>query len=338
MTVVKASIVVPRYLPRSPMLEHRLAKITAFAAFCLLIIGGTVNATHSSLACREPTLLCNGKFFPPMTGHVLFEHGHRLFAMTVGLLQIGLTVTLLRRRPRLKLLAWLTLGMVVAQGTLGAVTVALKLSAAVSTAHLILGMSYFATLIYVAFRTAPARFDSERRQRAARAQAARPWIIAACAIVLLQLLMGALVRHLGASLACIGMPACTVGGAWWPAATVQKVQMLHRAVGVTVGVVTTIAAIQVWRRSGGWGGLRRLAVIAPVLVAAQITLGVYVILTMRSVPVAIAHFAGAASLWALWMSMFLLTNPRAMAAEEVALAPDVDPVAHGELAEQGRAS
>ena len=297
-----------------------------------------VNPTHSSLACKEPTLVCNGTLFPSMTGHVLYEHGHRLFAMTVGLLQIGLTVTLLRRRPRLKLLAWLTLGMVVAQGSLGAITVALKLSPLVSSAHLLLGMSYFATLIYVAFRTAPAGFDSERRQRAARASAARPWIIASCSIILLQLLMGALVRHLGASLACLGVPACTVSGAWWPAHYLQKLQMLHRAVGVTVAVVTTVAAIQVHRKAGGWRGLRRLALIAPVLVATQIVLGVYVVLTMRSAPVAVAHFAGAASLWALWMSMFLLTNPRGLAAGEVAVARAAAEVPHGELVGEGRAS
>jgi heme A synthase len=70
----------------------------------------------------------------------------------------------------------------------------------------------------------------------------------------------------------------------------------------------------VWRAATQWPALRRLATIAPVLVTTQIVLGVYVVLTMRSVPVAVAHFAGAAGLWALWMSMFLLTSPRALAA------------------------
>src|SRR5688500_8901790 len=101
------------------MLEHRWAKLCAAATFALLVVGGTVNPTGSSLACPEPTLLCHGQLFPPMVGGVLYEHGHRLLAMTVGLFQIGLTLLLVRRRPELRRLAWITLGMVVAQGALG---------------------------------------------------------------------------------------------------------------------------------------------------------------------------------------------------------------------------
>src|SRR5678816_4761632 len=88
---------VPRQL--APMLEHRLAQLAAAATFVLLVIGGTVNPTGSSLACPEPTLVCHGQLFPPMVGGVLYEHGHRLAAMTVGLLQICLTILLLLDRP-----------------------------------------------------------------------------------------------------------------------------------------------------------------------------------------------------------------------------------------------
>jgi hypothetical protein len=34
---------------------------------------------------------------------------------------------------------------------------------------------------------------------------------------------------------------------------------------------------------------------------------------MRAVPLAVGHFAGAASLWALWMSAWLLSKPRVTA-------------------------
>src|SRR2546427_453577 len=133
------------------MFEHRFAKLTAAAAFLLLVIGGAVNPTGSSLACPEPTLVCHGELFPAMKGGVLYEHGHRLAAMTVGLLQIVLTILLIRRRPRLTRLARLLLGLVIVQGTLGAITVYYKLPWFVSTAHLMVGMSYFAALIYTAF-------------------------------------------------------------------------------------------------------------------------------------------------------------------------------------------
>jgi len=295
------------------MLEHRFAKLAAAATFVLLVIGGTVNPTGSSLACPEPTLVCHGQLFPPMVGGVLYEHGHRLAAMTVGLLQIALTVLLFMRRPQLRKLGWLLLGLVVAQGALGAITVKFKLPWFVSTGHLLLGMSYFATLIYTAFRTRPepSAMELQRHERMrGELGSARTWIAIACGAVFVQLLLGALVRHLGAAMVCLGMPSCTMGGEWWPEAGVQDLHMVHRAFGVIVAIVTTAAAIQVWRRTRGWPQLRLLATIAPVLVLGQIALGIFTVLTFRAVPLAVGHFAGAASLWALWMSAWLMTRRR----------------------------
>jgi heme a synthase len=292
------------------MLEHRFAKLAAGATFLLLVIGGTVNPTGSSLACPEPTLVCHGQLFPPMVGGVLYEHGHRLAAMTVGFLQIALTVLLLRRTA-LRYLAWLLLGMVLVQGALGAITVQYKLPWFVSTGHLLLGMTYFAMLIYTAFRTrrAPSALELDRheKQRAALGSA-RTWIVVAVGAVFVQLLLGALVRHHGAAMVCLGVPHCTMAGDWWPNTFVQHLHMIHRAFGVVVGVVTTIAAVQVYRHARSWPQLRLLALAAPLLVTLQIVLGIYTVLTLRSVPVAVGHFAGAASLWALWICALLMTR------------------------------
>jgi len=295
------------------MLEHRLAKLAAAATFLLLVIGGTVNPTGSSLACPEPTLVCHGQLFPPMVGGVFYEHGHRLAAMTVGLLQIALTLLLIFRRSELRRLGWLLIGLVIAQGALGAITVKYKLPWFVSTGHLLLGMSYFATLIYTAFRTrpAPSVVELDRHARLGRELGGgRRWIAIACGAVFIQLLLGALVRHLGAAMVCLGMPSCTRSGDWWPEAWVQDLHMVHRGFGVVVALVTTIAAIQVYRHSRSWPALQVLALLAPVLVAAQVTLGIFTVLTLRAVPLAVGHFAGAAGLWALWMSAWLMTGRR----------------------------
>lgn len=303
------------------MLEHRLAKLAAAATFVLLVIGGTVNPTGSSLACPEPTLVCHGQLFPPMVGGVLYEHGHRLAAMTVGLLQIALTLSLWLRRPQLKKLGLLLLGLVIAQGLLGAITVKYKLPWFVSTGHLLLGMSYFATLIFTAFRTRPepSVVELDRHARlTGELGGARRWIGIACGAVFVQLLIGALVRHLGAAMVCLGLPSCTRGGDWWPDAGVQDLHMVHRGFGVIVAIVTTMAAVQVFRHAKSWPALRTLALIAPVLVVVQIALGAYVVLTLRAVPLAVGHFAGAASLWALWMSAWLLTGRRQRAIEVAA--------------------
>src|SRR5205823_4628156 len=133
-----ASNVVPTL---ESMLEHRFATLAACAAFVLLIIGGTVNATGSSLACPEAFVVCHRSLLPEMTGGVLYEHGHRLAAMAVGLIQIALTLALWVRRRDLRWLAALLLAMVLAQGLFGAITVYFKLVWFVSTGHLLLGMS-----------------------------------------------------------------------------------------------------------------------------------------------------------------------------------------------------
>ena len=295
------------------MFEHRLAKLAAAAAFLLLIIGGTVNPTGSSLACPEPTLVCHGQLFPPMVGGVFYEHGHRLAAMTVGLLQIALSISLHRRRKSLAKLGWIALGLVIAQGALGAITVKYNLPWFVSTGHLLLGMSYFATLIYIAFRTRrpPTVPDLETHRLAvAELGSARNWIAAACVAVFVQLLLGALVRHGGAALVCLGMPSCTMSGDWWPAAGVQHLHMIHRAWGVMVGIITITAAVQVLRAARSWSSLRVLMYYAPVLVIAQIVLGIFTVLTFRAIPIAVAHFAGATALWGLWMSAWFLTSTK----------------------------
>lgn len=306
------------------MLEHRVAKLAACAAFLLLIIGGMVNATGSSLACPEAFVVCHKSILPKMEGGVLYEHGHRLAAMTVGCLQILLTLLIQFRRPELRKLGWLLLGMVVAQGLFGATTVYFKLVWFVSTGHLLLGMSYFATLIYTVFRTRPAPSAMElSRHEKLRDELgdARTWIAVAAIAVFVQLLLGALVRHFGATLACIGMPACTATGDFVPHGIGQTVHMIHRTFGCIVAIVTTVAAIKVYRAAPSWRELRTLCLIAPMLVALQITLGILVVLSLRAVPLAVGHFAGAASLWALWMSAWLMTGRRQKAVGDLSAEP-----------------
>ena len=119
------------------MLEFRLARATAAATFALLIIGGMVHATGSSLACPDWPL-CYGQFFPAMEGGVLFEHGHRLVALAVSVLTVALAVTVWRRRREtaVRVGSLVALGLVLFQASLGALTVVWKLPLVVSSGHL----------------------------------------------------------------------------------------------------------------------------------------------------------------------------------------------------------
>lgn len=294
------------------MLEHRLAKLAALMTFFMLVIGGTVNATGSSLAC-EWSVRCHEQLFPTMQGGVLFEHGHRQFGWILGLLQIALTVSLWRRRPGARRLAILTLVMVCVQGALGMVTVAFKLPWFVSTAHLLHGMTYFAVLIYIAYLTraavGPLPEEAERhRARRATLGDGRRWILIALVALFVQLTLGALVRHFEATLACLDLPACNLGE-YWPQAFVQRIHMIHRGFGCVTALVTIVAALQVWRRAPEWPALRALVLSAPLIAALQVTLGVLTVYTLRAVPIAVAHFAGATALWGTWIAAWIITGP-----------------------------
>ena len=285
-------------------LEYGWALATALATFALLVIGGTVNPTGSSLACPEAFIICKGEFFPEMTGGVLFEHGHRQVAMTVGLLQLVLTVLLWRRRPALRAVAGVALAMVAVQALLGALTVYFKLPWFVSTGHLMLAMAYFATVLYQAWRTRPEPAPSPTPVRSS--DQVRHWMLIGGAAVLAQILLGGLVRHHGAALASIDLPLHH--GSLWPAAAplALKLHMAHRLLGVAVGVIVCLAAWKIWRGTDGLRrpNMRRAALAAPIVVLAQVTLGILVIATYRSIPIVVAHFGGAALLWGLFTGMW----------------------------------
>src|SRR5438094_10250790 len=135
---------------------HRLAAATAAATFVLLFVGGLVTSTGSGLAVPDWPLSF-GQVFPPMVGGVLFEHGHRLVAALVGLLTVALMVLLTQWESRIWV-RWLARGAVLAvllQGTLGGMTVLLRLPLVVSVTHACLGPSLLCLVITLAVCTAP---------------------------------------------------------------------------------------------------------------------------------------------------------------------------------------
>src|SRR5438067_11748953 len=136
---------------------HRLAAATAAATFVLLFVGGLVTSTGSGLAVPDWPLSF-GQVFPPMVGGVLFEHGHRLAAATVGCLTIVLALWTVigEARPAVRALGLLALLAVLLQGVLGGVTVLYKLPLAVSVAHACLAQAFFCLTVSLAVVTGPA--------------------------------------------------------------------------------------------------------------------------------------------------------------------------------------
>src|SRR5258705_3356710 len=175
--------------------RHRFAVLTAAATYALLFLGGLVTSTGSGLAVPDWPLSF-GQVFPAMVGGVLFEHGHRLAASTVGALTLALSVwtVVQEQRPGVRALGIAMFVAVVLQGVLGGVTVLYKLPLAVSVTHACLAQTFFCLAVAMAVVTGPAW--GSPRARPLELGATVP-ALAACttAAAFGQLVLGALVRH-----------------------------------------------------------------------------------------------------------------------------------------------
>src|SRR3989338_6460432 len=164
--------------------------VLVFFTWVLLWIGGLVNPMGASLACPDwyfiPT--CNGQLLPAMTGGVLFEHGHRLWASMVGLLTVILAIGIWvskRTDKTLRVLSLIAVLGVALQGTLGGVTVFLGLSATLSTLHLVVAMGFFCLLIYLSIRL----YDDSALV------GGEAGFLISFALTFVQILLGGLIRH-----------------------------------------------------------------------------------------------------------------------------------------------
>jgi protoheme IX farnesyltransferase len=266
---------------------HRFAVTTALSTYLLIVVGGLVRGTMASVA---------------------LDRGHRLAAMLVGLLTLALAVALTRARdraPGLPKLGWAAVALVALQGALGAAGAVFHLPTGVAALHTGASLVCFLTVFYLAAQTADGA-----RSRAELAPAARRLALVSAVAVLAQALLGALVRT-GAPAVCADYPLC--GGSFWPHGPALQLQVIHRLGAAGVAVLAFASAIKTFRaatgRSAGW--LRLLAVAVPLLVAAQISLGVRSVQTFLDAALVQAHLAvGAALLAAAW-AVYLLSAPAA---------------------------
>jgi protoheme IX farnesyltransferase len=293
------------------MLVHRFAIATAFATYLLILIGGLVHGTGSSLACPDwPT--CYGTMMPKMEGGVLVEHSHRLAAGTVMILTLALAVLLARasspEQRRLRPVGWLAVALVSVQALLGGITVLLRLPTPISTAHTATSLLLFMTVLYIAVRSRPAL--ALATTRASLTGPAVTLAILSAVSVYFQMVLGGLVRHSGAALACTDVPLCR--GAIWPVAhPTVLIQALHRLNALVAGTLVTASSVVTWRAARGRRDLRALALVAPVLVVVQIGLGVRAVQTFLDLATVEAHLGVATALLATQVLVVLRGRPDA---------------------------
>lgn len=292
-------------------------KIVAACTFLLLLAGAMVTSTGSGLAVPDWPLSF-GQVMPAMQGGVLYEHGHRMVATLVGALIVVEALWLWRVEPRrwVRDLGWLALVGVILQGALGGVTVLLRLPDAVSVSHAALAQLVFGLTVAIAV----ARSRSWLEDGVARAVDADvpplfSLAVLGSAAIYLQVLVGAVVRHTGAGLAIPTFPLA-FGRLVPPLDSFPvAIHFAHRVGAVAVTLAVAWVAARALMRHRGQPRIVRPALLLLVLLALQMGLGAWVILSYKSAWVTSAHLGTGALLFATALTLALRSR------RYVALAP-----------------
>lgn len=291
-TSIGAALGARRRAPQVQLDWPGLFALTAVAAtVVLLAAGGLVTGFDEGLAVVDwPNTAGYNMFLYPlarMTGGVYLEHAHRLLGSLVGLTVLVLTVHTQRTESRrwVRNLGWLALAFVVIQGILGGLRVTGRFtlstepadtnpSVVLAITHGVFGQIVFVTLVALAAARTRGWLTAGPPTDAPAAGTDRALAVVLIGLLVIQLVLGALVRHFTWALA---LPIMRYGLGLTPAQLKSYgTWALH--LHITVAVIVVLAALAVGVRS--WGlyrtrpVLRRLGLGLLILTGVQLALGV----------------------------------------------------------------
>ncbi len=277
------------------VLHRRAFTVTVFWTLFLLYLGSVVHATESSLACPDwPT--CFGTMVPEMEGGVFWEHLHRLVAGGL-LLMFGLATWLARKEARDQPLVFRMclagMALLIIQSVFGGLTVIYQLPDLVSTTHL--GLALLFLILATALASGTGWSQGIERTSVEIADRAFGFATMATVLVFLQSVVGGLVRHMDAGMACPDAPLC-LGQVVPPLVNAPiTVHFVHRVVGLLA--LVAIIGLAVWAVRGELPQrIKTWALIAAGLVVAQVALGFLSVLTVLAVVPVSLHTLIAAGL------------------------------------------
>jgi cytochrome c oxidase assembly protein subunit 15 len=278
--------------------------LLAGATFVLIFVGGLVKSTGSELSVPDWPLAF-GKLIPSLKGGVLFEYSHRVVAGIVSMLTLALMVWAILREPRrwVRVLAMVAFGLVIAQAVLGGITVLFLIPLPIAMAHTATANAFFCVVVALAIFTN--RWFIETTPRAERGGGIALATLAAIAtgVVYLQILVGALMRHLSAGLAIPDFPT-SFGQAIPPLWDEYiAINFAHRCGAVVVICFVGWLVARVLRTHRDEPQLRRPALALIVLLTVQICLGAITIWSRRAVLPTTSHVAIGAAVLATCLTL-----------------------------------
>jgi cytochrome c oxidase assembly protein subunit 15 len=305
-------------LPRRVL--HWYAIFVAASVLVLICSGGLVTSHGAGMAVPDwPNSFGYNMFLFPVSrwvGGVFFEHTHRLFASGVGFLTIGLCILIavLDDRKWVKWLGGIAVFAVIIQGVLGGLRVT-EHDQLLGLFHGCLAQLYFCLVATIALVTSRFWRRIERDRTALRP--VRFWTVVVTAMLVVQLAMGASMRHSHTGLSIPDFP--TVYGKILPPVDPESIarindereaqaappinaglillQYVHRiwAVFIVVGIASVGTAILRIRTLAGQ--LHFAAGFWIFLILIQFGLGAWTIWSNKAADIATAHvFVGALTL------------------------------------------
>lgn len=296
-----------------------LAWVTIWATLALLALGNVVTTTGSGMGCGDHWPDCNGQWIPDLSNpSVLIEFSHRVLAGLIGLLTlitavIAWQVKAAPHRKRLTITSVVALLLLILQIVLGALTVRYELPPRVVFLHLGVSMAFFAALVVLAHLARDAASERAKSVGACAIAVARFHTLSrwTAAVLYLQILLGAHVRHSGAGLACGAqwLDALLCQGQWIPPLQeLPMVQFTHRLLALIVaGLIMSVAAQA--RRAQLPYALVRQARGAAALVVLQIAFGVMSVTSLLSAHWTTLHLVTAALMLALLVGLVAQSRP-----------------------------
>ncbi|NNE07441.1 MAG: hypothetical protein HKN20_02640, partial [Gemmatimonadetes bacterium] len=205
------------------------AGVGAMATLLLLVAGGIVTSQEAGLAVVDwPNSFGYNMFLYPlsrMSGGVFYEHAHRLLGSLVGITTVVLAFQIFRidRRGWVKGMAALAVVLVIVQGIMGGLRVTGKptLSTAeadmapsieLAVAHGVTGQVFFGLMVALALVLSTRWFTNGPAVRLKTAGTERTLAIVFLVFVVLQIALGAVLRHMDSGLLShIGMSVLVLG-------------------------------------------------------------------------------------------------------------------------------
>lgn len=290
--------------------------LTLAVTHVLLYAGGFTTTIGAGMVFPDWPL-SNGSLNPPgwtADEAMMAEHGHRLLGATVGTLCIILCVWMWRVEQRrwLRLLSYGALALVIFQGLLGGARV-LLVSIDLAKVHGVTAQVFLCTLTAVAVGSSAwwRRIEAPRGEDARRMWTLfRRMGLGVCLLTMIQLILGAILRHRGAGMAIPYFPYSSPDGSFLPLSWNWATQLnfAHRAVAACIFILLTAWVISLVRSGLVSSAVKKLAVAAFIAINLQIALGAGIIWSGRAPIETTLHVLNGAIFlsigWAITFSFF----------------------------------